>query len=75
MSFTEKLDSTEVKNQLPFTYKKSLEKATELDATIENLKKLVKIADIVIEQTDASALLINNGIKTDNRVDAAKIKL
>lgn len=75
VSFCQKLDSAEIKNQLPFTYKKSLELTVdELDATKNVLKRIIELCDIVIGETDSNALLAFYGLKTDVRPDAAKIK-
>lgn len=55
-------------------YKKSLASFTELDASKDALKRVVELCDIVINETDSSALLAYYGLKTDVRPDAAKIK-
>lgn len=75
ISFCQKLDSAEIKNQLPFTYRKSLALTVdELDATKDVLKRIVELCDIVIGETDSNALLAYYGLKTDARPDATKIK-
>lgn len=75
MAFCQKLDSAEIKNQLPFIYKKSLASTVdELDAAKDGLKRIIELCDIVIGETDSNALLAYYGLKTDIRPDAAKIK-
>lgn len=75
VSICQKLDPVEIKNQLPFTYKKSLSSITELDATKDVFKRIVELCDLVISGTDSNALLAYYGLKTDIRPDAAKIKM
>lgn len=74
MSICQKLDPVEIKNQLPFTYKKSLASIAELDAVKDVFHRMVELCDIVISETDSNALLAYYGLKTDVRPDAAKIK-
>lgn len=74
VSICQKLDPVEIKNQLPFTYKKTLASITELDAAKDVFKRIVKLCDIVISETDSNELLAFYGLKTDIRPDAAKIK-
>ncbi|XP_037050800.1 tripeptidyl-peptidase 2 isoform X2 [Bradysia coprophila] len=75
VSFCQKLDPAEIKNQLPFTYKKSFALTVdELDATKDTLKRIIELCDMVIGETDSNALLAYYGLKTDTRPDAAKIK-
>lgn len=75
ISFIQKLEpNTEVKTQLPLTYATSLDKVTDLEAAKATLEQVVVLADIVITETDATALLTYYGLKADNRTEAAKIK-
>ncbi|KAJ6642679.1 Tripeptidyl-peptidase 2, partial [Pseudolycoriella hygida] len=74
ISFCQKLDPAEIKNQLPFTYKKSLALNNDLVGAICSFQRIVELCDIVITETDANALLAYYGIKSDFRPDAAKIK-
>lgn len=73
-SLIQKLDSTETNQQLPFTYKSTLAKVSDLNVAVATLKEIVGLANAVIDQTDVNALLIYYGMKTDNRLDATKIK-
>lgn len=80
------IETTQLKSQLPLTFanaqKLSLEEAGEgSDKQKEDQKKIrnaleriVKLADKVIQETDAEALLSYYGLKNDTRADAAKIK-
>lgn len=74
ISLIQKLDVTEAKNSLPFTYKATLDKSNELEATLATLRRVVSLADIVIKGTDIQALFAYYGLKADSRPDAAKIK-
>lgn len=74
MALCQKLDSTELKSQMPFTYKSSLAIIADVEATKQQLQRVIKLCDIVITETDATALLMYYGFKTDIRADAAKIK-
>lgn len=74
ISLIQKLDLVEPKNSLPLDYKLSLAKANDLDATKTKLNRILELANIVIKETNVEALLAYYGLKTDNRVDAAKIK-
>lgn len=74
VAICQKLDSAEFKNQLPFTYKKSLDSNNELDAAKDVFKRIVELCDVVIKETDVSGLLAYYGLKTDIRPDAVKIK-
>jgi tripeptidyl-peptidase II len=81
LSMIQNLDAAEIKNQLPFTFKQSLEtKNASGEATVDvaaltaKLKRIVELAELVIKDTDKDALLAYYGLKTDNRPDAAKIK-
>lgn len=75
ISLIQKLELAETKNALPFTYAQSLKKATDLDTTKGTLERIVNLANVVIQETNADALLAYYGLKTDNRPDAAKIKM
>ncbi|EDX06877.1 GD25789 [Drosophila simulans] len=80
------IESNQLKSQLPLTFvnaqKTSPPEAGEsADKQKEDQKKLrsaleriVKLADKVIQETDAEALLSYYGLKNDTRADAAKIK-
>lgn len=74
ISLIQKLELTETKNSLPFTYKSTLDKANNLETNKATLQRIVDLADVVIKDTNADALLAYYGLKTDNRPDAAKIK-
>jgi tripeptidyl-peptidase II len=82
ISLIQNLDSSEIKTQLPFLFTQSLEaKNANGDATIDTevlaikLKRIIELADLVIKDTEKDALLAFYGLKTDNRADAAKIKM
>lgn len=47
---------------------------TDLDAAKATLVRVVSIANNVITDTDATALLTYYGLKADSRTEAAKIK-
>ncbi|KAH8285044.1 hypothetical protein KR054_004277 [Drosophila jambulina] len=79
------IESSQLKSQLPLTFvnaQKSLEETGEgSDKQKEEQKKIrgaleriVKLAEKVIQETDAEALLSYYGLKNDTRPDAAKIK-
>lgn len=74
MSICQKLDAAEIKNQLPFTYRKSLATIVDLDNAKNVCKRIIELCDIVIKETDSNALLAYYGLKTDIRPDAVKIK-
>lgn len=75
ISLINKLDPTsDVKNQLPFTYAATVEKITDVEAAKAVQQRIVSLADLVINGTDTAALLAFYGMKTDNRADATKIK-
>lgn len=74
ISMIQKLEVTEAKNSLPFTFKSSLDKTNNLDTILATLQRIVSLADIVIKGTNAETLLAYFGLKADNRPDAAKIK-
>lgn len=74
ISLIQKLELAETKNALPFTFKATLDKATNLDTNKLTLQRIVVLADVVINETNAETLLSYYGLKTDSRSDAAKIK-
>lgn len=74
ISLIQKLELAETKNSLPHIYKSTLDKPTNLDATKATLHRIIDLADVVIKDTNADALLAYYGLKTDNRSDAPKIK-
>lgn len=75
MALVSKLDTaTDMKTQLPFAFKSSLDTEKDGAKTMDKLKRIVDLCDAVIAGIDASALLQFFGIKSDNRVDASKIK-
>lgn len=74
ISIIQKLDLVEAKNSMPLECRTSLVKSNDLEATITKLKRILDLADTVISETNVEALLAYYGLKTDNRVDAAKIK-
>lgn len=74
ISLIQKLELAEAKNSLPLTYKSTLDKTNNLDATKATLQRIIDLADVVINDTNADTLLAYYGLKTDNRLDAAKIK-
>lgn len=49
-------------------------KSNDLEATKTKLKRILDLANTVIDETNVEALLAYYGLKTDNRPDAAKIK-
>lgn len=75
ISLIQKLELAEAKNSLPFTYKSSLDKATTLETNRVTLERIIELADVVINETNSETLLAYYGLKTDNRPDAAKIKM
>lgn len=74
ISLIQKLELAEAKNALPFTYAQSLKKTNDLDTTKATLERVVDLANVVIKETNVDSLLAYYGLKTDNRLDAAKIK-
>lgn len=74
ISLIQKLDLTESKNSLPFTFKASLEKSNSVDTTLATLKRIINLADTVIKETNADILLSYFGLKNDVRPEASKIK-
>lgn len=74
ISLIQKLELAETKNSLPLTYKSTLEKSNNLETNKATLQRIIDLADVVIEETNAEVLLAFYGLKTDNRPDAAKIK-
>lgn len=74
IALMQKLEVAEAKNSLPLTFKASLNGANDLDTTLSTLKRIVGLADVVINGTNIDTLLAYYGLKTDSRSDAAKIK-
>lgn len=74
ISLIQKLELAEAKNSLPLSFKASLDNTNDLDKTVTTLKRIVTLADAVINGTNVVALLAYYGLKTDNRPDASKIK-
>lgn len=78
ISLIQKLELTETKHSLPLTYESTLDKADKAnnaEAIKVTLQRIVDLADLVIKNTNTEALLAYYGLKTDNRPDAAKIKM
>lgn len=74
ISLIQKLELAEAKNSLPLSFKASLDNTNDLEKTLTTLKRIVSLADAVINGTNVNTLLAYYGLKTDNRPDAAKIK-
>ncbi|XP_064541466.1 tripeptidyl-peptidase 2 [Drosophila montana] len=87
LQMIQNIESSELKSQLPFAFLAALQNSCKegdnanVDKPKEDqqkqhsaLERIVKLADIVIKETDADALLSYYGIKNDTRPDAAKIK-
>lgn len=88
LQLIQNLESTELKTQLPLAFVAAVQqkRSSEGDeASVDKqrddlqkqrsvLERIVKLADIVIKETDADALLSYNGLKNDTRPDAPKIK-
>lgn len=74
ISLIQKLELAEAKNSLPLTFKASLDNTNDLDTSVSTLKRIVTLADAVINATNVDALLGYYGLKTDSRPDATKIK-
>lgn len=76
VSLIQKLDVVETKNSLPFMFNATLEKIAAADAkTLDTtLKRVINLANIVINGTNVDSLLAYYGLKSDSRPDAAKIK-
>lgn len=67
--------SSDLKTQLPFAFRSSLKiSASELTELKAKLTRMLELSDLVIQGTNQEALLAYYGLKTDNRLDAAKIK-
>lgn len=75
ISLIQKLELAEIKGALPFTTLRAFEKLTDLDTTKVTLERIINLANVVIQETNSDALLAHYGLKTDNRPDAAKIKM
>ncbi|EDW59973.2 tripeptidyl-peptidase 2 [Drosophila virilis] len=87
LQMIQNIESSELKSQLPFAFLAAQQNSNKegdnanVDKPKEDqqkqrsaLERIVKLADIVIKETDADALLSYYGIKNDTRPDAAKIK-
>lgn len=74
ISLIQKLELAEPKNSLPLTFKSSLDNTNDLDTSVSTLKRIITLADAVINETNIDALLAYYGLKTDSRADANKIK-
>ncbi|KAH8402249.1 hypothetical protein KR009_010707 [Drosophila setifemur] len=80
------IESSQLKSQLPLAFANAQkaapqevaeggEKPKEDQKKVRSaLERIVKLADMVIKDTDAEALLSYYGLKNDTRADAAKIK-
>lgn len=90
LSLIQNIETSDIiKTQLPFTFKKSIEKQindsnggsnnskviSELILLKKNLQKISDLSSIIIKDTDKDALLAHYGVKADNRPEAAKIKM
>jgi tripeptidyl-peptidase II len=64
----------DLKNQLPFAFKKQLREVTDVEDLKGNLTKIANLAGLVIEGINQENLLAYYGLKSDNRPDAVKIK-
>lgn len=69
--------NTDLKQQLPFTFKKNFTKMSEedLNKLKETLTKVVDLSNLIIKGTDQTGLLSFYGMKSDVRSDATKIKI
>lgn len=74
ISLIQKLELAEAKNSLPLSFKASIDSTNDLEASLSTLKRIVGLADVVINGTNVDTLLAYYGLKTDSRPDAAKIK-
>ncbi|KAM8713905.1 hypothetical protein ACLKA7_014119 [Drosophila subpalustris] len=88
LQFIQNIESTELKTQLPLAFVAAHQKRSSEgdDGSVDKqrddnsqkqrsaLERIVKLADIVIKETDADALLSYYGLKNDTRPDATKIK-
>lgn len=88
LQLIQNIETSELKTQLPLTFSAAQQKKVCCDGDDSNvdkqredrqrqqnaLERIIKLADIVIKETDADALLSYYGIKNDIRSDAAKIK-
>lgn len=87
LQMIQNIESSELKSQLPFAFLAAQQNSNNegdnanVDKPKEDqqkqhsaLERIIKLADIVIKETDADALLSYYGIKNDTRPDAAKIK-
>lgn len=83
LQFIQNIESTELKTQLPLAFVAAQQRRSSEgdDGSVDNIQKqrsalerVVKLADIVIKETDADSLLSYYGIKNDTRPDATKIK-
>lgn len=70
----QKLELADAKNSLPLTFRATIDGTSDLDESLATLKRIVRLADIVISGTNVDTLLAYYGLKADNRPDAAKIK-
>jgi tripeptidyl-peptidase II len=64
----------DLKNQLPFAFKKQIRESSDVEDLKVKLSKIAKLAGLVIEGINQDTLLAYYGLKSDNRPDAAKIK-
>lgn len=74
ISLIQKLELAETKNSLPLTFKASLDKASNSEASKTTLLRIIELADVVIKAINTDTLLAYYGLKADSRADAAKIK-
>lgn len=75
MTLASKLDSShDMKLQIPFSFKSTLNAQDDHTQTMAKLKRIIDLCDLVITGIDENALLAFYGLKSDNRVDASKIK-
>lgn len=87
LQLIQNIETSELKTQLPLTFASAtLKKIFEGDdSNVDKLReererqqnalqRIIKLADIVIKETDSDTLLSYYGIKNDIRSDAAKIK-
>ncbi|KAH8371854.1 hypothetical protein KR093_009109 [Drosophila rubida] len=83
LQLIQNIESTELKSQLPLSFVAAIAKkcsegddasSGDLQKQRAALERVVKLADLVIDQTDVDALLSFYGLKNDARPDASKIK-
>uniref|UniRef100_A0A8W7PUW9 Tripeptidyl-peptidase 2 n=2 Tax=gambiae species complex TaxID=44542 RepID=A0A8W7PUW9_ANOCL len=77
LAMADHFDSTDLKQNLPYTFTASFDAADSSAATLLKVKllRIIELASLVVKDIDQSALLAYYGMKVDNRPNAAKIKI